>query len=77
MEDERGQGVRPDEARVGARVRVCEGCEKAYLRGRVGTVAKTYATHDRVALHVRFQDGLWQLLWPNDVEREDVPYGTG
>ena len=32
--------VRPDEAWVGARVRVRGGCEKAPPRGRVGTVAK-------------------------------------
>lgn len=48
-----------------------ECCEKADLRDRVGTVAKTYATHDRTALHVRFDDDLWQLLWPRDVEREE------
>lgn len=52
-------------------MRVREGHERADLRGRVGTVAKTYATHDRVALHVRFDDGLWQLLWPRDVELEE------
>lgn len=63
--------MRPDEAWLGARVRVREGCEKSDLRGRVGTVAKMYGAHDRVALHVRFEDGLWQLLWPRDVEQEE------
>lgn len=33
-------------------------------------MAKMYGAHDRVALHVRFEDGLWQLLWPRDVEQE-------
>ena len=61
--------VRPDKAWVGARVR--GGCEKAPLRGRVGTVAKAYRAQDRLALHVRFEDGLWQLLWPRDAEREE------
>ena len=52
-------------------MRVREGCDKEDLRGRLGTVAKTYTAHDRMALHVRFEDGLWQFLWPNDVERGD------
>lgn len=60
--------MRPDEARVGTKVRVREGYEKADPPGRVGTVAKTYVAHDRVALHVRFDDGLGQLSWPRDVE---------
>ena len=64
--------MRPDEARVGTKVQVREGCEKADLRGRVGVVAKTYGAHGRAALHVRFDDGLWQLLWPRDVEREEA-----
>ena len=63
--------VRPDEVWVGARVRVRGGCEKAPPRGRVGTVAKAYRAQDRLALHVRFEDGLWQLLWPRDAEREE------
>lgn len=52
-------------------MRVRGGFKKAPLRGRVGTVAKTYRAQDRLALHVRFEDGLWQLLWPRDVEREE------
>lgn len=57
-------------------MRVREGCEKAYLRGRVGRVAKAYSVHDRVALHVCFEDGLWQLLWPQDVSGREGPYAT-
>ena len=60
----------PQEARVGVRVRVRESSAKAELRGLVGTVAKTYGPPERRALHVRFDDGLWQLLWPNDLVEE-------
>ena len=62
--------VRSDEVREGAKVRVREDHPKPGLRGLVGVVAKTYGAHDRRAVHVRFEDGVWQLLWPRDVEQE-------
>lgn len=52
-------------------MRVREDHPKPGLRGLVGVVAKTYGAHDRGALHVRFEDGVWQLLWPRDVEHEE------
>lgn len=57
-------------ARAGARVRVRESSAKVELRGLVGTVAKTYGPPERRALHVRFDDGLWQLFWPDDLAVE-------
>ncbi len=69
--------MRSEEARVGAKVRVRESSAKARLRGMVGTVAKTYGPPEHRALHVRFEDGLWQLLWPAELEeetREDERY---
>lgn len=62
--------MRPQEARVGVRVQVRESSAQVGLRGLVGTVAKTYGPPERRALHVRFDDGLWQLLWPDDLVEE-------
>ena len=60
--------MRPQEARSGARVRVVDGHSAPHLLGLLGTIERTYRTSDRTALHVRLDDGRWQLLWPQEVE---------
>ena len=54
---------------VGSRVRVSERCAKEHLWGSSGTVMALYGHEKRTAVHVRFTDGLWQLLWAEDLER--------
>ena len=54
---------------VGSRVRVSERCAKENLRGSSGTVMALYRREEHTAAHVRFTDGLWQLLWAEDLER--------
>lgn len=48
-----------------------------HLSGIVGTIERTYRTSERTALHVRLEDGRWQLLWPREVEPEVEPPGEG
>ncbi len=60
--------MRPEETRVGMRVRVVDGRRNPPLLGAVGTIERTYRSSERTALHVRFDDGRWQLLWPQEVE---------
>ncbi len=65
------QGICEVEKRpsVGSRVRVSEHYAKEDLRGSSGTVMALYGHGNRTAVHVRFTDGLWQLLWAEDLER--------
>ena len=68
--------MRRQEARVGSRVRVVDGRRVPHLLDQTGTVEKIYRTPGRTALHVRLDDGRWQLLWPEEVEpvgRQDRP----
>ena len=53
---------------VGTKVRVREDNQKAHLRGRVGTVMAIYQSSGRRAVHVRLDDGRWQLFWLRDLE---------
>lgn len=39
-----------------------------HLLGLLGTIERAYRTSEREALHVRLEDGRWQLLWPQEVE---------
>lgn len=54
--------------RTGARVRVRGGPRHPSLEGMAGTVMRTYRSSDRTALHVRLDDGRWQLFWPHELE---------
>ena len=61
--------MRPEDVRIGVRVRVVECRRTPRLRGEVGTIERTYTSSGRKkALHVRLEDGRWQLLWPQEVE---------
>jgi hypothetical protein len=55
---------------VSTRVRVREDCQKAHLRGLAGTVMAAYHSSGRHAVHVRLDDGRWQLFWLGDLEEE-------
>ncbi len=35
----------------------------------VGTLARTYGSRKRKAVHVSFEDGLWQLFGPEELEK--------
>lgn len=48
-----------------------------HLSGMVGTIERSYRTSEREALHVRLEDGRWQLLWPQEVEPFGEPLGEG
>jgi hypothetical protein len=54
--------------RIGARVRVVDGLRVPHLLGAEGTVERVYKTSERTALHVRLDDGRWQLMWPEELE---------
>ena len=61
----------------GARVRVVEGRRVPHLLGIAGTVERSYRSRERTALHVRFDDGRWQLLWPEELEPLEDPSVPG
>ena len=63
--------VRPEEAQVGVQVRVADSRRAAHVLGAIGTIMRTYRSSERKALHVRLEDGRWQLLWPEEVEVAD------
>ncbi len=60
--------MRSEEARIGTRVRVVDGHRAPHLSGLLGTIKATYRSSERTAVHVRLEDGRWQLLWPQELE---------
>ena len=62
--------VRPEEIRTGARVRVVDCGRTPRQSGLVGIVERVYRYRslERKAVHVRLEDGRWQLLWPEELE---------
>ncbi len=61
--------VRPEEIQTGTRVRVVDGHRAPHLLGMVGTIERSYRSSSRrTALHVHFDDGRWQLMWPEELE---------
>ena len=64
-----GIGMVAGELSIGTRVRVSENCSKEHLRGLPGEVMAIYRRGEHTAIHVRFTDGLWHLLWAKDIER--------
>ena len=57
---------------TGARVLVRESCAKKLLRGLLGTVTVVYRSSRGVAVHVRVDDGRWQLFRSQDLERLEL-----
>lgn len=64
----RGSLVKPEEAQVGMRVRVCEPLHRADLIGREGTIRARWGNPDHVALDVVLDDGRSQLFWHHELE---------
>jgi hypothetical protein len=62
---------------VGARVRVRDGHRAPSLVRTVGTITRVYRSSGRTALHVRLDDGRWQLFWPQEVEGPEGEPETG
>jgi hypothetical protein len=60
--------VKEEEAQVGVRVKVSERHGRHDLAGQKGTIVRTYRSPPKTGLHVRLDDGRWQLLWPHDLE---------
>jgi len=60
--------VRPEVAQIGKRVRVRKDHRKAELRGREGTIAKSWGNPDYPALDVLLDEGYWQLFWYYELE---------
>ena len=65
--------MRSDRARIGATVRVRDGHRRPDLSGMVGTVMRAYVSSGRTALHVRPEDGRWQLFWLPELD--ELPDG--
>ncbi len=70
----KGTSVRPEEARVGARVRVRPGYRKSELWGALGTIAKVWGAPHYAVVEVRLHGGRSELLWRHELEeiREEV-----
>ena len=60
--------MRPEEARVGMKVRVCEHHRILERRGMVGRIVSRYGGEEYVAVDVRFADRHYRLFWPEDLE---------
>ncbi len=58
---------------VGTKVRVREGYNKPELRGMVGTVHQSWGGpyYHYTAVLVRFEDGWYELLWNQEVEKAE------
>ena len=65
--------MRPEEARVGTKVRVCERHRIPERRGMVGRIVDRYGGEEYVAVDVRFPDRRYRLFWPEDLEEISPP----
>ena len=65
--------MRPEEAHVGRKVRVCEHHRISAQRGMVGRIMGRYGGEKGVAVDVRFPDRHYQLFWPEDLEEIPSP----
>jgi hypothetical protein len=60
--------MRPEEARIGKRVRVRKDLRTTDLRGREGIIAKRWGNPGYPALDVLLDNGDWQLFWYHELE---------
>ena len=65
--------MRPEEVRVGMKVRVCEHHRISERRGMVGRIVGRYGGEECVAVDVRFGDRHYQLFSPKDLEEISSP----
>ena len=60
--------MRPEEARIGKRVRVKNDHRKTDFRGREGTIAHRWGDPAYPAFDVLLDGGHWQLFWHHELE---------
>jgi hypothetical protein len=60
--------VSPEQARIGARVRVGESGLRSEWRGLTGRIIGRWGHPEYVALDVRLEDGRSQLFWHYELE---------
>jgi hypothetical protein len=65
--------MKPQDARVGMRVRVADHHRIEARRGLVGKVVGCYGGKEHVVVDVRFPDGRQRLFWPGDLEEIAFP----
>jgi hypothetical protein len=65
--------MKPQDARVGMRVRVVDHHRIEERRGLVGKVVGRYGGEEHVVVDVRFPDGRQRLFWPDDLEEISSP----
>ncbi len=65
--------MKPQDVRVGMRVRVTDRHRIAERRGLLGKVVGRYGGEEHVVVDVRFPDGRQRLFWPEDVEGISSP----
>jgi hypothetical protein len=65
--------MKPQDARVGMRVRVQEHHRIEQRRGLVGNVIGRYGGNEYIAVDVRFADGRSRLIRPDDLEEVEAP----
>lgn len=65
--------MKPQDARVGRRVRVADHHRIEERRGLVGKIVGRYGGEERVVVDVRFPDGRQRLFQPEDLEEVGSP----
>ena len=70
-ERESGMFMRPEEARIGKRVRVRKDLRKTDFRGQEGIIAKRWGDPGYPALDVLLDGGDCQLFWYHELEPLD------
>jgi hypothetical protein len=60
--------IRPEEARIGKRVKVREDLRTTVLCGREGIIARRWGNPGYPALDVLLDGGVWQLFWYHELE---------
>jgi hypothetical protein len=65
--------MKPQDVRVGMRVKVAEHHRIEQRRGLVGKVVGRYGGEEHVVVDVRFPDGRQRLFWPSDLEEVASP----
>jgi hypothetical protein len=65
--------MKPQDARVGMRVKVADHHRIEERRGLVGKVVGSYGGREYRALDVRFPNGQHRLFWPGDLEEIASP----
>ena len=60
--------MKPQDARVGMRVKVQDHHRREALRGMTGKIVGRYGDRGHVAVDVKLSDGSGMLFWPRDLQ---------